>query len=143
MRIVGHRDDVHRDVPRAGVVLQAIEHVPAVDARHVEVERDRIRTMLPRHLQADVAAHGGEDAELVLAAEIHQDAREGVIVLDDQQHAIAGLDALAIVVERVVVDGDLVGGEGAIDGEARLDRHFGGALGRRERRHVDRRQDTT
>jgi hypothetical protein len=41
--------------------------------------------------------------------------REGVIVLDDQQHAIAGLDALAIVVERVVVDGDVVGGEGAID----------------------------
>ena len=88
----------------AGIVLQAIEHVPAVEARQIEVERDRIGTMLPRHLQADVAAHRGEDAEVVFAAEVHQDPRERVIVLDDQQDAVAGLDALAIVVERVVVD---------------------------------------
>ena len=141
MRIVGHRDDVHRDMARAGVVLQSIEHVPAVESGQVEVERDRIGTMLPRHLQADVAAHGGEHAEVVLAAEVHQDAREGVIVLDDQQHAVAGLDALAIVVERVVVDRDVVGGERAIDGDARLDRHVGDALGRGQRRHVDRRQE--
>ena len=68
MRIVGHRDDVHRDVARAGVVLQPIEHVPAVEAGQVEVERDRVGPMLPRHLQADVAAHRGEHAEVVLAA---------------------------------------------------------------------------
>ena len=97
MRIVGDRDDVHRDVARAGIVLQAIEHVPAVEARQIEVERDRVGPMLARHLQADVAAHRREHAEVVLAAEIHQDPREGVIVLDDQQDAVAGLDALAIV----------------------------------------------
>ncbi len=68
MRIVGHRDDVHRDVARAGVVLQPIEHVPAVEARQIEIERDRVGAMLARHLQADVAAHRGQHAEVVLAA---------------------------------------------------------------------------
>ena len=141
MRIVGHRDDVHRDVARAGVVLQPIEDVPAVKSRQVEIQRDRIGTMLAGHLQADVAAHRGQHAEVVFAPEIHQDARKRMIVLDDEQDPVAGLDALAIVVERVVVDRDVGGGERAVDGDARFDRHGGDALGRGQRRHVDRRQE--
>ena len=35
-------DDVHRDVPRLRVMLQAIEHRPAVHPRHVDVERDGV-----------------------------------------------------------------------------------------------------
>ena len=98
-------------------MLQPVEHVPAVKSGHVEIERDRVGAMLPRHLQANVAAHRAEHAEFVLAAQVHQDARIGVIVFDDQQHPIPGLDPLAIVVERVVVDRQLLLRERAIDRE--------------------------
>ena len=35
-------DDVHRDVPRLRMVLEPVEHRPAVHPRHVDVERDRV-----------------------------------------------------------------------------------------------------
>ena len=36
------RDDVHRDVARARVALQAVEHRPAVQTGQLDVERDRV-----------------------------------------------------------------------------------------------------
>ena len=36
------RDDVDRDVPRREVVLQPVEHPPAVDVGQLDVERDRV-----------------------------------------------------------------------------------------------------
>ena len=41
-RVVG-RDHADRDVPRRQVVLQPVEHAPAVDVGQVDVERDRRR----------------------------------------------------------------------------------------------------
>ncbi len=37
------RNDVDRNVPGLGIVLQSIEDAPAVDVRQAEVECDRIR----------------------------------------------------------------------------------------------------
>src|SRR5687767_2565990 len=137
MRIVGHRDHVYGDVTRGGIVLEAIEHVPAVETRQIEVERDGVGTMLPGHLQADVAANGRQYAELVFAAEIHQDARKRLIVFDDQQYAVSRLDALPVVEHRIVVDRRFLGFHRAIDRNARLHRRFG-ALGGGERRDIYR-----
>ena len=45
--------------------------------------------------------HQGLDAAIV--RQVHQDARERDVVLDDQQHRIAGLDQVAVVVDFEVV----------------------------------------
>ena len=41
--LVETRHDVHRDVTRRRIVLEAIEQDPAVDVGQAEVERDRVR----------------------------------------------------------------------------------------------------
>ena len=53
--LVGSRDDVHRDVPRLRMVLQPVEHRPAVHPRHVDVERDRIGLERVRQLESGLA----------------------------------------------------------------------------------------
>ena len=41
-------DDVHRDVPGLGMVLQAVEHAPTVHDRQPHVEHDRVGFELVR-----------------------------------------------------------------------------------------------
>ena len=80
------------NVPRRRVVLQAIEHRPAVERRQVDVEGDGVGLDLLRERQADVAAHGHDRLESLLARRIDQDRREVEIVLHDEQHLVPGLD---------------------------------------------------
>ena len=43
LRLIDRRDDVDRNVPQGQIVLQAIEHAPAVDIRQRNIEQNRLR----------------------------------------------------------------------------------------------------
>ena len=74
-RLVG-RDDAHRDVPRRDVVLQPLQHAPAVDVGQVDVERDRVGLVLAGHGQRGGAQRGDQPLEALLARGVEQDAGE-------------------------------------------------------------------
>ena len=82
------------------IVLQAIEDAPAIDIRQVDVERDGVRPDLVGELQGGGAARGDQRLEAIFAGQLEQIAREMVVVLDDQQHLIAGLNIAGIVIEH-------------------------------------------
>ena len=82
------------------MVLEPVEHAPAVHARHVDVERDGVGMECVRELEAGVAVERDEALEALLARHVEQDLREVRLVLDDEHDAVAGLDLFAIVLER-------------------------------------------
>ena len=94
-------NDVHRDVPGSRVMLEAIEHGPAVNAGQIDVERDRVRPVLVRHAQTRLSIQGHQRLEVLLAGQVEQDPGEALIVFDHQHDPIAGLHRLAIIAERV------------------------------------------
>ena len=97
---VDDADDVHRDVARARVALEPVEHLPAVDDGQLDVERDGVGLELVGERQAGVAAVGDDHLEAALARQAHEDAGELHVVLDDEQHAVARAQVLAVVLER-------------------------------------------
>ena len=74
----------------------------------VEVERDRTRAVAASQREGRPAAGCDDPLELLLAREVEEDVREGRIVLDDQDGAIAGLHVGAVVVD---LDGRVGRGE--------------------------------
>ena len=91
------RQHLHRDVPRGRIELQVVEHGPAEHVRQEDIERDRRRQVLPRQQQRRLAAIGDDALEALVARQTEQHARVVRIVLDDQQHAVALADVVAIV----------------------------------------------
>ena len=97
LAILVQRDDLHGDVARGGVLLELAEHGPAEHVGQEDVERDGGRLVLVGQRQRFGAARGDQHLEAVVAREIDQDAGVVRIVLDDQQHHVAGLEIVAIV----------------------------------------------
>jgi hypothetical protein len=93
-------DDVHGDVARGGVVLQPVQHGPARRSRQVDVQRDGVGPVLARQLEPGLAVQRDDPLEPLLARHVEQDAGEADVVLDDEHHAVAGLDGAAVVVDR-------------------------------------------
>ena len=83
------------------MVLETIQHGPAIHSRHVDVERDGIGLERVRELEARLAIERGETLETLLARHVEQDLVEVRVVFHDQEHAVPLLDAVAIVVEAV------------------------------------------
>ena len=80
------RDDVDRNVPRAEVVLQALEHPPAVDDRQLDVQRDGVDASPGLDERQRVRSlRGDQRLESVLMREVEQETGEVLVVLDDQQ----------------------------------------------------------
>jgi hypothetical protein len=98
--LVHARHDVHGDVARGGVVLELVEHGPAVDPRQRDVERDRVRPVLLGELERGLPVGGDEGLESLVARHAHQHAREVDVVFDDHDDAVPRLDGAAIVVHR-------------------------------------------
>ena len=96
---VAGRDDVHRDVTRLRMVLQAIEHGPAVHHRQLHVEDDRVGLELVREREARVAANRDDSLEAALTRDLELGPGEVGIVLDDQHDAVAVLDVVAVVAD--------------------------------------------
>ena len=92
------RDDEHGNVPRRQIVLQAVEHMPAVDVGQTDVEGNRVGLPLAGHGDGGGAERRGQRFVTTLASEVEQDAGEPQIVVDHEHDTIAGLDAVAIVV---------------------------------------------
>ena len=99
-------DDVDGDVARVGVVLEAIEHLPPVDHRHVDVERDRVRLVLVGERDPGLAVERDDSHEALLARHVEQDAGEVEIVLHDEHDAVAGLNRIPIIWSRWVGTGN-------------------------------------
>ena len=60
-------EDVHGDVPDGRVVLEPVEHRPAVHAGQVDVERDGAGLELARQREAGLALGGDDHLEPVAA----------------------------------------------------------------------------
>ena len=93
-----------------GMALQVVEHLPAVLHRQPHVENDRVGLVLVREREALVAAHRDDALEAALARHLELGPREVRVVLDDQHHAVAVGDLLAVVVDgRLVVEQEHAG----------------------------------
>src|SRR6185295_9632160 len=91
------RDDVNRDVPRVGAALENVEQPPAIHVRQIDVQRYQRRTEATHQRQRAAAGRRHYGLEAAIVRQIEQNAAELRIVLDDQQHALAGPDVLTIV----------------------------------------------
>ena len=89
--------DLHRDVPRLGFLLQLVEHGPAEHVGQEDVERHRRRQELAGQGQGLGAAARDQRLQPAVAGEIDQDARVVRIVLDDEQRGVVGPDVGPIV----------------------------------------------
>ena len=95
-------DDLHRDVARARVELELVEHRPAEHVGKEDVERDGRGAELPGEGQA-LRALGGDDAfEAFVARKTQEDAGVVRVVLDDEQRRVTLLDGVAIVLDVLV-----------------------------------------
>ena len=103
-------DDVHRNVPRRGIVLQPIENRPAGHVGQGDIERDGAGVELAREGERGGAAQRDQRLDAAIVRQVDQDAGEGDVVLDDQQDRIAGVNQVAVVVDFDVVHHD--GGRG-------------------------------
>ena len=105
-RILG-RHDADGDVARRQVVLEPIHHPPAVHVGQHDVERDGVGHVVARQRQGAGALRGHQALAALFAHRFEQQAREGHVVLDDEQHGVAGLDRVAIVLRLVGEQGRL------------------------------------
>ncbi len=91
---------MHRNVLERDVRLHPVDHRPAVHTRQHHVEQNSGRTELADQLQTRFAIASRQHAIAATADQLRQDAREGRIVLDDQDHRVVVADQLAIVGNR-------------------------------------------
>ena len=106
VRVLG-RDDADRDVPGGDVVLEPLDHAPAVDVGQADVEGDGVGLVLAGHRQRGGAERRDQPLEALLARGLEQELGERQVVLDDQEQRIAGLDRLAVVAHLVDERGGL------------------------------------
>lgn len=91
LSILVQTDDLHRNMPRLWVLLELAQHRPAEHIGQENIERDRRRLVFLRERQRIAAAHRHQHLEPVVAGEIDQHTGVMRIVLDDEQHGVAGL----------------------------------------------------
>lgn len=97
LTILVEADDLDRNMPRLRILLELAQHRPAEHVGQEDVERDRRRPVVLRECERIAAAHRHQNLESIVAGEIHQDAGVMRIVLDDEQHRVAGRYLMAIV----------------------------------------------
>ncbi len=87
----------------AGIVLQPVENGPAGHVGQIDIEGDGARRKFARQGKRGPAAQGHQHLDATVMREVEQNAGEGDIVFDDQQHGVAGLNQIAVVVDFDVV----------------------------------------
>src|SRR5690242_8339473 len=93
------------NVACGGIVLEQIEDKPTGGIREADIERNGVGGVLASQVDGGLAARGNQALEAALVREIEQNAREGNIVFDDEEHAVAGLNLGAIVLDFHGSDG--------------------------------------
>src|SRR5687767_15837223 len=96
-------------MPRLGIALESIEHLQSVHARHVYVERYRIRTDLTRRLEARFSVQLDHALVTLVSRHVEQNFREVLIVLDDEDGTIAFLDVLPVILDDSLRHGSALG----------------------------------
>ncbi|MND85011.1 hypothetical protein D3C80_769180 [compost metagenome] len=92
-----HGNDMHRDVPGARLLLQALQHGQAGMVGQAHVQQDGIGDVLGGQLEALVGALRHQAAVTQLVGQVEEDAGEVRFVLDHQDAAVAERRALAVV----------------------------------------------
>src|SRR6266581_1145799 len=80
--LISNRNDVDGDVASVGIVLQQVEHSPAIELRQHDIQCNRIRLVLPREGQAGVAALSNQDLEAAIVGGVDQNPIEADVVVD-------------------------------------------------------------
>ena len=83
-------DDVHRNVAGGRIVLQAVQNGPAGHVGKIDVQRDGAGLELARQRQGGAPRSATSAFNAAIVRQVHQDAREGDVVFDDQQRRIPG-----------------------------------------------------
>ena len=91
-------NDVDRDVPGLGIVLEEVEQDEAVDIGETKIERDRRRLKLASHGQGAGSGRRDDALDARLVGCIEQDRREGRVVLDDQHERVLA-ELVAVVAD--------------------------------------------
>ena len=91
---------MHGNMGGSRIVLQTVQQRPSAHVGKPEIQRDRAGLEFTRQRNRGAApqSHHGLDAAAV--RQIDHDAGEGGVVLHDQQHAVAWLHQIAVVVHR-------------------------------------------
>ncbi len=97
LAVLVKRDDLDRDVPGQGTVLELAQHGPAEHVGEEYIERDGGRLVLLGEFERLRAARRDQHLEALVAGQIDQHAGVMRIVLDDQEDAVARLQTEAVI----------------------------------------------
>jgi hypothetical protein len=92
------RDHVDRSVANGRVVLDARKDTPALDVGQEDVEQDRRRLVLVDHREGGGPLRGHDALHPLLTGRLEQHPREREVILDDEDHLVARVDRLAVVI---------------------------------------------
>src|SRR5439155_19507622 len=91
------RNDTNWNMASGKIVLQPLQDAPAADVRKENIQRNGTGRIFPRQREGGGAQRGDQSLKSFVPRGIQQKAREAQIVLHDQEHAISGLNEMAIV----------------------------------------------
>ena len=101
LAILVQRYHLNGDVSRRNVLLQLAQDIPAEHVWQINIERNSTRIVLVCQQQRIDAAVRDENFEFGAAREVSENACIALVVLDDQQHKIAGLYDIAVILDVV------------------------------------------
>ena len=101
------RNDASGNVPRREIALEAGDDAPAVHVGQVQVERDEVGGEVAGERQRRGTLRRDQPLAAVVAHGLEQHLGEGEVVLDDEHHAVARLDLVAVVAGLVDEQGML------------------------------------
>jgi len=97
-------DPVDRNVTRRRIVLEAVEQHPAIHVGQPEIERDRVGLDRACELESWLPRRRYDALEAALPRDLQQCLREREVVLDEEQHAVAGLERVVVIRDRARQD---------------------------------------
>lgn len=95
-------DYMNGNVTGARMVLEALEHLPSVEARHVDVQRNGVGTVFVCGSETGVAVEADDSLESLVARHSQQNLGETGIVLHNQHGPVTGLDRLVVVLHHIL-----------------------------------------
>ena len=87
-------------MPGNGIVLQQIQHRPAVHVRQQQIQRDRVRRKLLHERQGRAGIRSDHALESALAGNVEQRGRKLEVVFDDHDHVITLPDPATVIAYR-------------------------------------------
>src|SRR6202034_1308573 len=97
MAILVQGDDLHRNVPGAGILFELAQYRPAKHVGQENIERYGGRMVRARQRQRVRTAMREQYLESFVLRQIDHDARIVRIVLDDQNHAVARREVVPVI----------------------------------------------